>query len=308
MANMKICVIGAGKWGKNHIKTLSQLDSLGGIYDNDSEQLRNFKELFPDIIFPNSLDGAFNENFDGYIVATPPSTHYKLAKKILFHNKPVLVEKPLAMSVKEGLKIRSIINDLNGKLLVGHLLVFHPAIIKMKKIIEEGAIGEIKYLYSNRLNMGVVREDENVFWSLAPHDIALFQFFINSFPIKVHNEGTAFINKNINDISLCNIQYKNNVSGHIFASWFHPFKEHRFIIIGSEGILHFEDAKDKKPLLLYKKNLLKNRRAPSIINYDYELPLMNELKYFIDVIKGESISKGNIDEGIDVLRILEMGS
>ena len=308
MANIKICVIGAGKWGKNHVKTLSQLDSLGGILDIDKKQLRNFKELFPNINLIHSIDDALKKDFDGYIIATPPSTHYELAKKILFKKKPVLVEKPLATSVKQGLKIRSIINELNGRLVVGHLLLFHPAIIKMKKIIEEGVIGEIKYLYSNRLNMGVVRDDENVFWSLAPHDIALFQFFINSFPTKVKNEGTAFINKKINDISLCKIRYNNNVSGHIFASWFHPFKEHRFIIIGSKGILHFEDAKDKKPLLLYKNDSLNKKTPPSIVKYGYELPLTNELKHFIKIIKGESISKGNIDEAIDVLKILEMGT
>ena len=126
-------------------------------------------------------------------MATPPVTHIDLTKDILKKKTPVLVEKPLTLSVEAGMKIQSLIKNLDGKLIVGHLLLFHPAIIKMKKIIVDGIIGDIQYIYSNRLNLGVVRKEENVFWSFAPHDISLFQFFTESFPVNVQSSGGAYI-------------------------------------------------------------------------------------------------------------------
>ena len=174
MDDIKICVIGAGRWGKNHIRTLFELGALGGVVDPDAQQRNKIKELFPQTACFGSLENAFQTNFDGYVVATPPVTHLDLAKDILKKKTPVLVEKPLTLSVEAGMKIQALIKNLDGKLIVGHLLLFHPAIIKMKEMIEDGIIGDLQYIYSNRLNLGVVRKEENVFWSFAPHDISLF--------------------------------------------------------------------------------------------------------------------------------------
>ena len=315
MDDIKICVIGAGRWGKNHIRTLFELGALGGVVDPDAQQRDKIKELFPQIACFDSLENAFQTNFDGYVVATPPTSHLSLATKILKHGKPVLVEKPLAMSVDEANSIKSVLDETSGQLLVGHILLFHPAIIKMKSMVEDGVIGNLQYIYSNRLNLGVVRKEENVFWSFAPHDISLFQLFSNDFPMDVHSSGGAFIQKNIHDTTITYLKYPNGVQGHIYVSWLHPFKEHRLVIIGSKGSLHFEDSAENKPLLFYEKDsnpdmeLLSLKNKPSRkIEYEQSLPLTNELKYFIDVVRGKQIDKATIEEGINVVKILEMAT
>jgi UDP-2-acetamido-3-amino-2,3-dideoxy-glucuronate N-acetyltransferase len=312
--NIRICVIGAGRWGINHIRTLIELGVLGGIVDIDLEKIKSIKENYPKVIFFDSVDDAIKENFDGFVVATPPSTHYEITKSVLYSNKPVLVEKPLTLSLKEGQKLKTICDKLDGTLMVGHLLLFHPAIEKMKAIIENNIIGDIQYIYSNRLNLGVVRKEENVFWSFAPHDISLFQYFNDSFPLEVYSDGGAFLQKNIHDTTITYLKYPNGVHGHIYVSWLHPFKEHRIVIIGSKGSLHFEDYPEKK-LLLYEKKLNSKfdeifliNKPSKLIEFDQTKPLTNELKYFIDVIKGKQVQKAKINEGLDVVKILELAS
>ena len=182
-------------------------------------------------------------------------------------------------------------------------------------MIDRGKIGKIQYIYSNRLNLGTVRREENVFWSFAPHDISIFQFFSDSFPSDVFSKGGDFLQKNIHDTTITYLKYPNGIQGHIYVSWLHPFKEHRLVIIGSKGSLHFEDSDLNKPLLFYKNEdtkgkdiiLLKNKISKKI-EYESVLPLENQLKYFIEIIKGNPIKKANINEGIDVIRILEMAS
>ena len=316
MKKLKICVIGAGSWGENHIKTLIDLNVIVGVVEISNDRIKKVKSLYPQIICFGSIEESYESNFDGYIVSTPPSSHAELAQILLSKRKPVLIEKPLALSTIDANKIFSIAKKFNGKLIVGHLLLFHPAITKIKSMVEKGKIGEIQYIYSNRLNLGVVRREENVFWSFAPHDIALFQYFTNSFPSQVTSRGGDFIQKNIHDTTMTYLKYPNNVQGHIYVSWLHPFKEHRLVIIGSKGTLHFEDSAINKPLLFYEKindgnsdsTLIKNK-LPKKIKYKFELPLHNELKYFIDIIKDKrSIDIANINDGINVVRILEMAS
>ncbi|MFL3051556.1 MAG: Gfo/Idh/MocA family oxidoreductase, partial [Candidatus Neomarinimicrobiota bacterium] len=173
----------------------------------------------------------------------------------------------------------------------------------------------IQYIYSNRLNLGTVRSEENVFWSFAPHDISLFQFFSKSFPSDIYSTGGDFLQKNIHDTTITYIKYPNGIQGHIYVSWLHPFKEHRLVLIGSKGSLHFEDSGQNKPLLFYEKDETKDEnmisiknKMPKKIEYDSSLPLENELKYFIEIIRGDIIKKAGIDEGINVVKILEIAS
>ncbi len=316
MEEIKICVIGAGNWGRNHVKTLLSLNDVTvGCVDTDLKQLQKIKSLFPKIICYSNFEESIKDNFNGYIIATPPSSHAKLAQLIISNKKPVLVEKPLSLSVSESKKIKSHLVKHDGKLLVGHLLLFHPAIVKIKSMIDEGKIGKIQYIYSNRLNLGTIRSEENVFWSFAPHDISLFQFFSDSFPSDIYSTGGDFLQKNIHDTTITYLKYPNGIQGHIYVSWLHPFKEHRLVLIGSKGSLHFEDSAQNKPLLFYEKDetealntiKIKNKISKKI-EYDPSLPLENELKYFIEIIRGDIIKKAGIDEGIDVIKILEMAS
>ena len=315
MKEVRICVIGVGRWGINHVRTLSKLNISIGCVDTKLEILKETKSLFPDISCFSTIEESFKEDFHGYIIATPPDTHRKLAKLIISNHKPVLIEKPLALSLKDSEEIKSYLVKYDGKLIVGHLLLFHPAIKKIKSMVKEGKIGNIQYIYSNRLNLGTVRNKENVFWSFAPHDISIFQFLTNSFPSEVISAGGDFLQKKIHDTTITYLKYPNGTQGHIYTSWIHPFKEHRLVVIGSKGSLCFEDSMKNKPLLFYDKNIttennslfLKNN-VTNKIEYKYSDPLENELKYFIKIINGNEADRANINEGIDVVKILEMAS
>jgi Predicted dehydrogenases and related proteins len=199
--------------------------------------------------------------------------------------------------------------------MVGHVLLFHPAVIKIKEIIDNGLIGDLQYLYSNRLNLGKVRTEENVFWSLAPHDIAIFQFVIGSFPKKIYSKGSIFLQEGIPDSTMTNLEYKNGVEGHIFVSWLHPFKEHRLVVIGSEAMISFEDSIEGKPLKLYSKKFDLISGVPEKVDgpvewipYEQKMPVKEELQYFINHLNNKKLKIANGKNGLEVVKILVKAS
>ena len=309
MPKTKLCVIGGGAWGANHIRTLDKLGALGAVVEKKESLLRGLKKQYSHIDFFKSIDESLERDFDGYIVATPAETHFELAKKIINHKKDLLVEKPLTLSIEESQILVKLSKKNNVNLMVGHVLLFHPAIIKIKELIGLGKIGKLQYIYSNRLNLGKVRTEENVFWSLAPHDISIFQYFTdNSFPVKIKASGSAFIQKKIYDSTLTTLEYEQGVNGHIFVSWLHPFKEHRLVVVGSEAMISFEDSKEEKPLTLYSKKIDLVNGVPEkidgpkeLIAYNDKMPLEAELEYFINT-KKPLISNG--ENGLEVVKIL----
>ena len=187
--NNNICVVGAGYWGKNHIRTLHKLAALKGIVEPDQDVLHKFLNEYPGVSGHTDLNEALKEEYDGFTVATPAETHFAIAREIILSGKHVLVEKPMTLSVSDAEELIGLAEEYNVNLLVGHLLLFHPAIIKIKELIDTGRIGTIQYIYSNRLNLGKVRTKENVFWSFAPHDISIFQYLTDSFPVRIQATG-----------------------------------------------------------------------------------------------------------------------
>ena len=308
----KVCVVGAGRWGMNHIRTLDDLDALGAIVESNLDQHKKIKAEYPGLsVFPSVFE-SFKESFDGYTVATPVETHYEIAKAILEEGKHVLVEKPLAMRKSHAETLNKIAREKKLNLMTGHLLLFHPAIQKIKNMLDDGKLGKLQYIYSNRLNLGAVRTEENILWSFAPHDISVFQFLIGESPISVFSKGGAFLQPHLHDTTLTVLRYPDNVVGHIFVSWIHPFKEHRLVVIGSKGMLSFEDSSTEKELLYYKKRIdwvkgepVTREGATEIIQYESAMPLTEELRYFIDHLDGTPVSVSNGDDGIEVLEILE---
>ncbi len=307
----RVCVVGAGYWGKNHIRTLNKLGALGGIVESNSETCNKFIDKYPSVKCYTKLEDAFKDNYDAYTVATPAETHYKIGKRIINNGKHVLIEKPMTLSIEEAEDLLSLSKKKNINLMVGHVLLFHPAIKKIKDLINDGAIGELQYIYSNRLNLGKVRTEENVFWSLAPHDIAIFQFITDSFPKDLQSKGSIFLQKGIPDSTMTSIEYESGVEGHIFVSWLHPFKEHRLVVIGSEAMISFEDSIDGKPLKLYSKKFDLISGSPEkidgpvkMIPYKQKMPLTEELEYFLKHLSGEKLKIANGEQGLDVVRIL----
>ena len=235
----RICVVGAGRWGTNHIKTLKGLGALAGIVESRDNRREELKTLFPEATLFNSVRDVPLDEFDGFTVATPAETHFEVGSYLLAQGKHVLIEKPIALNTKEAGALKALADKHKVNLMVGHVLLFHPAIIKIKEMIDSGKIGKLEYIYSNRLNLGTVRTEENILWSFAPHDISIFEYFIGSNPIEVVSRGGAFLQPGIHDTTMTTLTYPNNVVGHIFVSWLHPFKEHRMVMIGSKGMISF---------------------------------------------------------------------
>jgi UDP-2-acetamido-3-amino-2,3-dideoxy-glucuronate N-acetyltransferase len=313
--NKKVCVIGAGRWGKNHIKTLHSLGCLAGIVEANSDALSECKEKYPDVRTFASIRDAINEDFDGFTVATPAENHFEIAEFIISHKRHLLVEKPLTLKAKEARRLKEFAEENSVNLMVGHLLLFHPAIRKIKELIEKGKIGKLQYIYSNRLNLGTVRTEENILWSFAPHDISIFQYFIGSLPIEVISRGGAFLQPHIHDSSMTVLTYPDNIVGHIFVNWLHPFKEHRMVVVGSKGMLSYEDSSDDKNILFYEKGIdwiqgepIKRDGPTEIILYNRTMPLTEELKYFVEHLNGAPVEIANAQNGVEVLEILEKAS
>ena len=307
-----VCVVGAGYWGKNHIRTLHELGALGGIVEMNREVFSELASKYPDVKTYTKLDDALtNGEFAGFTVATPAKTHYEIAKKILKAQKHVLVEKPLTLKIKHAEHLVTLAKEYEINLMVGHVLLFHPAIRKIKELIEDGKIGKLQYIYSNRLNLGQVRSEENVFWSLAPHDISIFQYFTESYPKEIKANGSTFLQEGIHDSTITQLKYPNGVEGHIFVSWLHPFKEHRLVVIGSEAMITFEDSAEGKPLKLYSKKFDMTNGIPEkidgpvqLIDYDQKMPLTEEFKYFINHFDGEKPEIANGYHALEVTKIL----
>ena len=308
----KICVVGGGYWGNNHIRTLYEFGCLGGIVETNQDTLNRFAEQYPDVKGFSSLDEALQEkSFLGFTVATPAATHYPLAKKIIEAGKHVLVEKPFTLQNDHAEDLVRLSEKNNINLMVGHVLLFHPAIKKIKNLIDQNKIGRLQYIYSNRLNLGQVRTEENVFWSLAPHDISIFQYFTDSFPEKVYASGSSFIQENIFDSTLTQLKYPNGVEGHIFVSWLHPFKEHRLVVIGSEAMITFEDSSEGKPLKLYAKKFNMAQGIPekvdgpvTLIDYEHKMALTEELLYFSNHLNNKIPKVANGQHALEVMKIL----
>lgn len=308
----RVCVVGAGRWGAEHIRTLNQLGVLGGVVEVRRERLEQCAEKYPGVRLFHSLQDAVREDFDGFTIATPVLTHFEFARFILQRGKHVLVEKPMALTVKEAEELVELARRGKVNLMVGHTLLFHPAIQKIKEVIASGKIGRLQYLYSNRLNLGTVRTEENALWNFAPHDLAVFQYFIGALPIQVTARGGIFLQPGIHDTTVTILTYPNHIVGHIFVSWLHPFKEHRLVMIGSKGMLSFEDSSEEKNICFYEKGIdwfgglpVSRDGSTEMIPYEKAEPLEKEMEYFVRHLSGKTLELADGKSGIEVLNILE---
>ncbi len=306
----KICVIGGGRWGQNHIRTLFELGNLGGIVESNPKRLEDLLSKYPVEGFTD-LDKALEKDFDGFTVAAPAPLHYEIAKKILEKGKSVLVEKPMTLSTETSKELVELAKKNNAQLMVGHVLLFHPAIIKIKELIDSGKIGELYYLYSTRLNLGTVRTEENVFWSFAPHDISVLDYFVGQTSECIESKGVKFLQKNVYDYTMTQLTYPNNVHAHIFVSWLHPFKEQRLVVIGSKGMISFDDSSTEKEIKFYDKHIefeqgipIKVENPTEIIPYEKAQPLTEELKYFVENLD-KKIEVADGQSGYEVVKVLE---
>jgi UDP-2-acetamido-3-amino-2,3-dideoxy-glucuronate N-acetyltransferase len=312
---IKLAVIGSGKWGMNHVRTAYGLlgDNLKCVCDMNADNEEKVKEISDTINFTTELNDVLNDSeINSVIVATPAETHFKISKKCLESNKHVLVEKPITLVSEDAKVLVDIAKEKNKKLMVGHVLLYHPAIVEIKEMLNNGKLGKLQYIYSNRLNLGTVRSEENILWSFAPHDISIMQFLTDNNPVNVYAKGAVFLQNDIEDTTLTFLEYPDNVHAHIFVSWLHPFKEHRLLVIGDEGMLVFEDSLKNEKLKFYKKGYHKVNGTLEKFDNDYEVveteskqPLTEEQKHFYDCIVEGKKPLTNGVHAVEVLEILE---
>lgn len=310
----QIGLIGAGAWGKNHLRNLYNLGVLNCVLETSAQMTKQLKAEYPELEFVKGLDDILGkEEIKGIVIAAPAEMHFELTKKALLAGKDVLVEKPLALNVKDGEELVKLAEENKRILMVGHILQYHSAVIKLKEMIDNGELGQIRYIYSNRLNIGKLRTEENVLWSFAPHDISLIIMFMNGEgPYKVDTHGGSYLSSDIYDTTLTTMEFKNGVKGHVFVSWLHPFKEQKLVVVGSEKMVVFDDL-SKEKLFIYphkikwEKGKIPVAKKEDFITLDLELkqPLEEELKHFIHCVEIRSIPKTDGREGLTVLRVLE---
>lgn len=308
-----IALIGLGSWGTNIFNNLCELKAIHTACDLNSKTIHKNKKYHPSINYTASFSAVLKDpDIKAIVIATPASTHYEYARRALLVNKDVFVEKPLALSVMDGEELVKIADSKKKILMVGHILRYHPAIIKLKEFISSGKIGKIQYIYSNRLNIGKFRVEEDILWSFAPHDISVILMLLEDEPMDVKAFGGDYLNKGVYDTTLTTLKFKNGVKSHIFVSWLHPFKEQKLIVIGAKGMIVFDDLSDKKLLLFRHKIRWGNNNIPvarkaecrEIICENKE-PLKKELKHFLRciLIREKPLTDGI--EGVKVLKIIE---
>jgi len=314
-----IAIVGLGNWGQHLARILYQLESLVKCCDLDEKKLAKFKKQFHGIEFTNSFDEVINDNkTDGIIIASPAVFHHELAKKALLKGKPVFIEKPMTLNSKDGEELVRIAQKQGLPLMVGHLLKYHPAIIKIKELIDKGDLGDIYYLYSQRVNLGTIRKDENALWSFAPHDISVALYLLGDDIESVSARGECYLQSGIEDVVFLNIRYKNKLMVNIQISWLDPYKERKFTIVGSKKMVAFDDMQSTEKVKIYDKGV---SREPGYESYgdslslrfgdinipkiDMAEPLKLECKHFIDCIENKKMPHTDGNEGVKVVKILE---
>lgn len=309
-----IAMAGLGYWGKNILRNLSEMDVLAVACDVSQEIIRQRQREFPRITYTSSFgDILANSDIKAVVISTPVATHYELVKKALNAGKDVFIEKPLALTYSMGQELLNIAKAKDKILMVGHILQYHPAVIKLKTLVAKGELGKLEYIYSNRLNIGKLRTEENILWSFAPHDISVILSILGEEPVKVHAFGGHYITEGVLDITVTALEFKNGVKGHIFVSWLHPYKEQKLIVVGSKGMAVFDDMSEEK-LCIYPHGInwingkipVAQKAEHYAVAVEKKEPLKEELHSFIDCVAGRKQPLTDGQEGLRVLRVLEL--
>src|SRR6184192_674070 len=311
-SKVNVAVVGVGYWGRNLVRNFYELGALAALCDARDAAESTCREQYTDVRFhPDFREVLSDPCVDAVALATPAVAHFEMAKAALEAGKDVFVEKPLAIDVKHGECLVKLAEEKRRILMVGHILRYHPAIVKLQKLIQDGTLGKINYLYSNRLNIGKIRTEENILWSFAPHDISVMLSLLNEMPTCVSCRGSAYLNRDVSDVTLSHLEFPSGVQAHIFVSWLHPFKEQRLVVVGSEKMAVFDDTAEHK-LVLYPHKVEWRNRMPAAVKAEGEIvdledrePLRAECQHFLDCVESRTSPVSNGEEGLRVLRVLD---
>ncbi len=307
-----IAVVGAGFWGKNLVRNFHELGALHSICDTDAAVGDAHRQKYAEAAVVPDVESVLADSaVQAVVLATPAATHFDLARRALEAGKDVFVEKPLAISVADGEKLVALARAKARILMVGHILRYHPAVLRLQELIRDGELGHLRYLYSNRLNIGKIRTEENILWSFAPHDLSVMLALLNEMPARVACQGGAYLSHDVSDVTVSQFVFPSGVRAHIFVSWLHPFKEQRLVVVGSEKMAVFDDTAEHK-LVLYPHKVAWKNRVPTAVKADAERialdatePLKAECEHFLECLKSRRPPRTDGEEGLRVLAILD---
>jgi len=328
---INIAQIGVGYWGPNLLRNLmaNKQCSVSMVVDISSERRDFVQKLYPAVRVTGDIDKLLHDSeISAVVIAAPVASHFELAMKALNAGKHLLVEKPLARSVAEVEQIGKLANGNNRVVMVGHTFLFNAAVRYVKKLVDSGELGEIRYIYSQRLNLGRIRSDVDALWNFAPHDISIIQYWLGDpEPLSVVRRGVAYIQENIDDVVFLNIVYPNKIMANIHVSWLDPLRVRSMIIVGSKKMIVYDDTAENK-IAIYDKGIDRmavlgenmdfdnqnyrvfNHRSGDVLlpKINFQEPLKVEIDHFIDCIENGTECITGIDHAKKVVKILEKAS
>ena len=320
---LRLAVVGTGYWGKNIVRAFSntQPSVLYACCDADQDRLQQIKTSYPGIQTYTSYDTLLQDTkVNAIAIATPSPTHFILAKQALASGKHVYVEKPLTMTVSESSELIDLAARHKRILMVGHLMIYHPAIQKLKDIIDSGELGDIFYVYTQRLNLGIIRENENAWWSLAPHDISIILYLSGSIPSRISVNGQGYLRSHVQDVVFADLKFEDGRMAQIHVSWLDPHKMRKLTVVGSRKMVVFDDMEPIEKLKIYDKGVeaklgyesygdaLTVRQGDIYIpNVTMEEPLKIECQHFVHCVMNGHKPETDGENGLAVVKILEAG-
>jgi predicted dehydrogenase len=314
----RVGVVGLGYWGPNLARNFDRLPEaeLAWLCDESASTLERFGRAFPGARTTGALEELLgDESLDAVALATPVSTHAGLARRVLEAGKHCFVEKPLGQSVEEAERVVEAAQVGGLVLMVGHLLEYHPGVEKMNDLIESGELGDVRYIYSNRLNLGQLRRDENALWSLGAHDASVILRLAAEEPYECRAVGESYVNRGVEDVVFCYLRFPSGLAAHMHLSWLDPHKERRFTVVGSKRMATFDDMALERKLSIYDKGFDEDYSSygeyiarsgdifsPHVPN---EEPLRIECRHFLECVRGGVEPRSGGESGLRVVRVLE---
>ena len=315
---IRVGVAGLGYWGPNLARNFDRLDGaeLAWLCDESEERLERHGAAFPGAGRASSLDELLaDDSLDAVALATPVPTHAPLALRVIEAGKHCFVEKPLAQSAEEAEQVVSAARASDRVLMVGHLLEYHPGIEALKQLVDGGELGDVRYVYSNRLNLGVLRPDENALWSLGAHDVSVLLRLAGEEPYDCRAVGESYMQEGIEDVVFCYLRFPSGLAAHMHLSWLDPHKERRFTVVGSKKMATFDDMELERKLTVYDKGFDESYSSygeyiarsgdtfsPRVPNDE---PLRVECEHFVGCVRDGSEPRSGGEAGLRVVRVLE---
>ena len=319
MSRLRVGVIGAGAWGKNHVRTVATLAEaeLAAVCDADPKTRERLARQYPAVHITGDVADLLGR-VDAVVIASPAATHARVALQCVEAGKPCLVEKPFALSTGDAEAIAGAAAARDVPVLAGHLLVFHPAVERLRALVQGGDLGRIYYLYGLRVNLGQVRADENALWSFGPHDVSVALYLLGDAPVRVAAHGKSYLQPKVEDVVFLTMEFGSGVLAHVQLSWLDPHKERKLTVVGATKMVVFDDMEAREKLRIYDKGV---ERPPEYGSYGEALsiregdifipkipnvePLAAELGHFVRVARRAETPRAGAADGVAVVKVLD---